>query len=181
MKSVREARRLLLILAIVLLVVAAAATAWLLSPAGRSRAALGREYRELQGQYQTQLRELGPARDIDKRLVQAREQQAAFYAERLPARYSTISETLTDLASRNKVQVSAVKYDAKDAEIPGLQRISIAAQITGDYGNEMKFINAMERSKLFFVIESVDLANAEGGGGNIRLNLQLQTFLRSAS
>jgi Tfp pilus assembly protein PilO len=179
MRSVREARRLLLIIAIVVLVVAAAATAWLVSPAGRSREALNREYNDLRAQYQVQIREIGPARDIEKGLAQAREQQAAFFAQRIPTHYSTISETLGELASKNQVLVSAVKYDAKDTEVPGLQRLTIAAQITGDYGNEMKFINAMERSKLFFVINSVNLGGAEGG--KVRLGLNFETYLRSAS
>ena len=178
MKSVRQARRLLLIVAIVLLVVAAGAIAWLVSPRGRSAAALHDEYTQLRSQYETQLHEVGPARDMDKRLAHAREQQAAFYTDRVPVRYSTISEALGDMASKNQVQVSAVKYDAKETEIPGLQRISIAAQVTGDYSNEMKFINAVERSKLFFVIDSVDLGSSEGG--KVRLDIHFETYLRGA-
>jgi Tfp pilus assembly protein PilO len=179
MKSVRDARRLLLIVAIVLLVIASGAIAWLLSPRGRSAAALHNEYNELRSQYEIQLHEIGPARDIDKRLAQAREQQAAFYAERLPAGYSAISETLFDLAAKEHVQATALRYDAKDTDIPGLQRVGLAATITGDYGDEMKFINAVERSKLFFVIDSIDLGAAEGG--KVRLDIHFQTYLRSES
>jgi Tfp pilus assembly protein PilO len=178
MKSVRVARRLLLIVAIVLLVIAAGAIAWLLSPSGRSAAALHNEYAQLRSQYEEQLHDVGPARDIDKRLAQAREQQAAFYTDRVPVGYSAISETLFDLAAKNHVQASALKYDAKDTDIPGLQRVGLAAQITGDYGDEMKFINAVERSKLFFVIDSVDLGAAEGG--KVRLDIHFETYLRSA-
>ncbi len=179
MKSVREARRVLLIIAIVLLVVAAGAMAWLLSPSGRNATALHAEYNELHTQYEARLHELGPARDIEKRLAEARKQQVAFYAERIPMRYSTISETLGDLATKNQVQVSAIKYDAKDTEIGGLQRVSVGAQFTGDYANEMKFINALERSKVFFVIDSISLGSAEGG--KVRLEIHFETYLRSAA
>ncbi len=178
MKSVREARRLLLTIAIVLLVIAAGAIAWLLSPSGRSAAYLHDNYNQLRADYEAKLREIGPARNIDKRLAQAREQQTAFYAERVPTGYAAISQALIDTAQENQVQVSAVKYEPKGTEIPGLQRVNIAADFTGDYGNEMKFINAMERSKMFFVIDSVDLAGAEGG--KVRLQIHLETYLRSA-
>ncbi len=178
MKSVREARRLLLIIAIVLLVIAAGATAWLLSPSGRNAAYLHDEYNQLQADYEARLKEIGPARDMDQRLAKAREQQAAFYADHIPVRYSTISETLDALASKNQVQISAIKYDPKDTQIAGLQRVNIAAQFTGDYANEMKFVNALERSKLFFVINSVDLGSAEGG--RVRLQINFETYLRSA-
>lgn len=178
MKSVREARRLLLIIAIVLAVVACAATAWLVSPSGRSSAYLHNEYQELRADYEAQVREFGPARNMDKRLAQAREQQATFYADRVPSGYAEISQALIDTAEKNQVQVSAVKYEPKSTDIPDLQRVNIAASFTGDYGNEMKFINAMERSKMFFVIDSVDLAGAEGG--QVRLEIHFVTFLRSA-
>jgi len=178
MKSVREARRLLVVIAVILAAIAIAATAWLLSPGGRSAAYLHNDYNRLRADYEAKLREIGPTRDMDKRLTLARQQQAAFYAERIPTGYSAISQALIDTAQQNQVQVSAVRYEPKGTDIPGLQRVNIAAQFTGDYGNEMKFINAMERSKMFFVINSVDLGGAEGG--KVRLEIHFETFLRSA-
>jgi len=63
-------------------------------------------------------------------------------------------------------------------ETPGATRIGIDAQLAGDYVNEMKFINALERSKLLFVVNSVDLGEAQGG--NVRLELRFETYLRGA-
>jgi len=179
MKSVREARRLLLIIAVILLLVDAGAIAWLLSPRGRGTRAHEDELRSLETEYREKIREIGPARDMDKRLALARQQQAAFYNEHIPTRYSSISETLGTLAQDNRVQVSAVRYEAKDTDVAGVQRIGINSVITGDYANEMRFINALERSKTFFVINSVSLGGAENGA--VRLELHIETFLRSAS
>jgi len=72
-----------------------------------------------------------------------------------------------------------VRYEAKDTDVAGVQRIGINSVITGDYANEMRFINALERSKTFFVINSVSLGGAENGA--VRLELHIETFLRSAS
>jgi hypothetical protein len=179
MKSVRDARRLLLIIAVVLLVIDAAAIAWLFSPRGRGTRAHENELRELETEYRTKIREIGPARDMDKRLTVARQQQVAFYNEHIPTRYSAISETLGKLAADNHVQVSAVRYEAKDTDVAGVQRVGISSLVTGPYASEMQFINSLERSKTFFVINSVSLGGAEGG--KVRLELHIETFLRSGS
>ncbi len=179
MKSVRDARRLLLIIAAILLIVDAAAIAWLLSPRGRGTRAHEDQLRELENEYRTKIREIGPARDMDKRLALAKQQQAAFFTDHIPTRYSAISDTIGKLAGENHVQVSAVRYDAKDTDVAGVQRIGISSSITGGYADEMRFINALERSKTFFVINSVTLGGAEGGA--VRLELHIETFLRSAS
>jgi len=179
MKSVRDARRLLLIIAVLLLIVDAGAIAWLLSPRGRGARAHENELRDLETEYRSKIREIGPARDMDKRLALARDQQASFYNEHIPTRYSAISETLGKLAADNHVQVSAVRYEAKDTDVGGVQRVGISSLVSGDYASEMQFINALERSKTFFVINSVSLGGAEGG--KVRLDLHIETFLRSAS
>lgn len=179
MKSVRDARRLLTIIAIVLLAIDAAAIIWLMSPRGRSAKAHEVELRELEAEYRAKIREIGPARDMDKRLATAREQQAAFYNEHVPARYSAVSETLGKLAAENHVQVSSVRYEPKDTDVSGVQRVSIGALVTGDYASEMRFINSLERAKEFFVINSVSLGGAEGG--QVRLEIHFETLLRSVS
>ncbi len=177
--TVKGARRLLLIIAMVLVALDLAALALLLSPVGRGRAAREQAYNEVRQEYQAKMREEGPARDIEKRIVDARKQIGEFYQDRLPSRYSDISDTIGKLASENHVQVATVRYDAKDSEIEGLQHIEITAQVTGDYNNQMRFINALERAKTFFVIDSVNLGGAETGG--VRLEMKLETFKKGAA
>ena len=177
--TVRGIRKLLVTIAAVLLLIDAAAIALLLSPIGRGRAEREQAYDRVRQELQAKLREIGPARDIDQKLLEARKQTEAFYRERIPYRYSDIADTLGKLASENHVQVAAMKYVAKDTDIAGLQRIDISTQISGDYNNQMRFINALERIKPFFVIESVDLAGAENG--SVRLDMKLQTFKRGGA
>jgi type IV pilus assembly protein PilO len=40
----------------------------------------------------------------------------------------------------------------------------------------VKFINALERDKMFFLIDGVNLAEQQG---NVRLQLKLETYLRN--
>ena len=56
--------------------------------------------------------------------------------------------------------------------------MNLSLDLGGNYENEIRFINALERSKLLLVIESVNQAESQSGG--VRLSLKLQTFLRTA-
>lgn len=178
-ETVRGAGKLLITIAVILLVLDAGAIALLLSPVGRGRAAREQEYNQVRQEYQAKLQEDGPARNIEEKLSEASKQTEQFYRDRIPSRYSDIADTLGKLASENHVQVETIKYDAKDTDITNLQRIDIQARISGDYNNQMRFINALERTKTFFVIDSVDLGGAEGGA--VKLEMKLETLKRGES
>lgn len=177
--NVPEARKRILAVLIVLLVLDVAAVALLMSPIGRSRSARQDEYERVRQQLLTKRRESLPARDMDKKLATAREQIDKFYRDRLPSRYSEVSEQIGKLASANKIQVASIKYDAKDTDIPGLQSVAIDATLSGDYANEMRFINALERNKLLFVLNNVQLGETQGGA--VRLQLKFDTYMRTAA
>ncbi len=179
MSSVREVRRWLIVAIVVLVVLDIAALALLFSPAGRSRAARETERDNLQREYQAKAHELAPVRDMDKKLADARKQIADFYAARVPGRYSDISNELGKLATENRVEISAIRYDEKDTEVTGLSRIGISALVTGDYASQMKFINSLERDKTFFLITGINLGGGEGG--QVRLDLHIETFLKAGA
>ncbi len=94
---------------------------------------------------------------MDGKLKQASTDIAEFDKERFPAEYSTVSEQLGKLAAASGVQIAAVKYDDKDAPVEGLRKLKIEVALSGSYLQEVKFINALERDKLFFVIDGVTL------------------------
>lgn len=179
MSSMQNARRLLIAIAAILLLADAGAIAILLSPSGRGREALQERYQQVRQEYQAKIRELGPAKDIDKRLLNARKQTEEFYKDRIPTRYSDISETIGKLASENHVQIANTKYEPKDTDIAGLQYIGITTQIRGNYNDQMRFINALERAKTFFVIDSVNLGGANNG--SVQLEMKLETFKRGGA
>lgn len=183
MHNVPEARRRLLIVLSVLLVLDIGAVALLLSPIGRSRTARQDEYSEVRKQLEAKRRDTLPTRDMDKKLATSREQIGSFYKDRITDRYSDISDQLGKLAAENHVQIAAIRYlpadPAKGEITPGTTRVAIDATLAGDYVNEMKFINALERSKLLFVVNSVNLAEAQGG--NVHLQVKFETYLRTGA
>ena len=82
---------------------------------------------------------------------------------------------LGKVATENGVQLSGVKYEEKDAPIEGLHKLNMEITLSGGYLQEVKFINALERDKMFFLIDSIALGEQQG---NVRLQLKLETYLR---
>jgi len=155
-----------------------ACVVYLLSPMGRSREARQRDLNTLQAQLAAKRQEVLPSRGMDGKLKQASTDIGDFYKERFPAQYSTVTEELGKVASASGVQIAAVKYDVKDAPVEGLRALNIEVALSGSYLSEVKFINALERNKIFFLIDGVTLGEQQG---NVRLQLKLQTYLRSGA
>jgi Tfp pilus assembly protein PilO len=171
-----EVRRRLMVLAIVLGVLAAACGTFLLTPYGRSRERLQEDYEKLRVERQRKERENGSLANIDQKLVAARQQIAAFYRDRLPEQYSSVSAELTKLASQSGVKLGTVKYDVdKDSPAPDVRLLHLSASVTGDYKNVAKFVNVLERDTMLFDPASVELTENQQG---VTLELKLNTYLR---
>ena len=177
MANLRQARKRLTAAAIVLAVLDVTAVGFLLSPLGRSRNVRELEYADARRELQTKIRDAVPLRGMDKKLDVARQQIADFYRERFPAQYSAISSELGKVASQTGVRVSQISYDPKPADVASLQEVAINANLDGDYLQVVKFINALERDKMFFMVDSLTLAQEQGG--IVKLQLKLETYLRS--
>ena len=178
MASIREVRKTLVPVLIALVVLDLACVGYLLSPAGRSREARQRDLNTLQAQLAAKRQEVLPTRGMDGKLKQASTDIASFYKERFPAQYSSVSEELGKLAAETGVRIAAVKYDDKDAPVEGLRKLNIEVALSGSYLQEVKFINALERAELFFVVDGVALGEQQG---NVRLQLKVETYLRSGA
>jgi type IV pilus assembly protein PilO len=178
MASIREVRKTLVPLLIALVAIDLACVAYLVSPMGRSREARERDLDALKVQVAAKRQEVVPARGMDGKLKQASTDIGDFYKERFPAQYSAVSEELGKVAAATGVQVAAVKYDDKDAPVEGLRKLEMEVALSGSYLQEVKFINALERDKVFFVIDGVTLGEQQG---NVRLQLKLETYLRSGA
>lgn len=59
-----------------------------------------------------------------------------------------------------------------------LTQVSIDASVSGDYRPIVLFINAVERDKVFFVINGISLSGQQTGQVNLRI--RMTTYLRPA-
>jgi hypothetical protein len=125
-----------------------------------------------------------PLRGIDQKLTQAQKDDATFMATRLPSRYSDVVEELGKLAQANHIAITAVAYKTTPDKVLDLIDLEMHAGLDGQYVNVMKFMNSVERDKMFFIIDSVGLTGAhdqKAGVGEVRLDVKLDTYLRGPS
>jgi len=176
MADLKQTRNRLYIVIPVLLALDAAAVAMLMTPVAGRESLRQEELR--QAWMGLKARESAPWRGLDKKIPQAKREIDAFYRDRFPSSYSAISSNLDKIAAESGVRVSSEKYAEKDADIPSLQRVEIDAEVSGDYVPLAKFINSLERSQLFFMIDGLDLGGEQSGG--VRLHIKLETYLRNS-
>jgi hypothetical protein len=118
-------------------------------------------------------------RGLDKKIPVAQQQIAKFYNTRCPAAASAMAENIDKLAAQSGVKIASVKYDEKDPEMLGLQRVQIEADLAGDYLQLVRFINLLERDPMFFLVDGVQLGGEQGGV--VRLQMKMETYLRTGA
>ena len=175
MPDLRQTRNRLTVIAAVLIVVNLVCAAMLVTPIAGAE----NSRREQMNQLWATLKacERSPSRGVDKKIPQARKEISDFYHDRLPDAYSAISTDLDKIGTESGVKVSGERYTEKDAEIEGLQRVVISADVSGDYLQIVHFINGLERSKLFFMVDGLELGSEQTG--TIKLQINLETYLRT--
>lgn len=131
---------------------------------------------ERETQYRAMQLKTKPLRGLDKKIAQAQSDEQAFYEKRFPATYSSVLTELGALAVKNNVLLGRVQYTQGKLD-QGVHQIRIDASLTGDYAPIVRFINGLERDKIFFLIEGIALTGQQNG--IVSLRMRLATFLRA--
>lgn len=177
MSNLRRLRRRFIIALIVMAVLDVAAVGLLVSPLAAAGAGQ-QEFDSVRRLVQAKMHIVIPPDQVQQRVKEASQQIDAFYRERLPARASQISEELGKVAAKTGVRLGQARYEELDSELPGLRHLRVGASLQGDYLAEVKFINALERDAMFFIVENVSLVEQRGGG--VQLQVELETYLKEA-
>ncbi|HEY6349009.1 MAG TPA: hypothetical protein VI636_06325 [Candidatus Angelobacter sp.] len=175
MTTMREIRKRFIVVLAVLATIDAGLVTYLLWPGSNTHA----EEQQLQQQFMVTQRQVGPLKGIDKKLEDTRAAIKTFYGERVLAHWSQISNELHKLAQENGVSLQAIKYNAGVSSLSNLQTVTIETGIAGDYLKIVRFINALERDKLLFVINVIALRGQTGG--TVELQISFETFLKEAA
>jgi len=133
----------------------------------------------LQAELTTKTRQVAPLKDLPQKVSLASHQIADFYKTRFPYQNSQIVTEFGKLAAANGVAIETVKYKPKDVETGGLQPEEIEASLSGNYTSLARFINALERDQMFFIIDSVTLGGQPQGP--VKLGMRLETFLKAGT
>jgi Tfp pilus assembly protein PilO len=160
----------------------------LFSPLAGSAASRDAERAQLANDLREKTREVVPLRGIDdKKMVEVRGQINEFYANRFPSLQSSVSEALGKVAAAHSVKIDIAKYESKaddkketkDAQAVGLSRVQIEASFSGSYQNMMHFVNDLERTKTFFLVDSVNVGEAQGG--DVKLQMKLEAYVKAGA
>ncbi|MBZ5629638.1 MAG: hypothetical protein LAO06_12315 [Acidobacteriia bacterium] len=179
MANLRLARKRIYVGLGVLLAVDIAAALVLLTPIAGAGAARRQEFDAVRRQVQQKMRVIMPPDQVQTRVDQARTQIDAFYEQRLASGAAALTAEIGKLASSNGVRLNSAKYAELESDLPGLNHVRIDASITGDYLAVVKFINAVERDQVFFIIDTVSLGEQQGG--HVGLAVSLETYLKSGA
>ena len=155
------------------------AAAVLFSPLVGSAGSRKLQLSQLRVELQKKTREVEPLRGMDKKIVLAKDQIGGFYKDRFAAKDSDLTNELGKLAAENGVRIQQARYKEEDAESSGVIPIEIEGSFSGDYLQLVRFINTLERSKLFFTVDSVDLAGESTGP--VKLQITMHSYLRSGA
>lgn len=132
-------------------------------------------YTQKQVQFKTLELQTQPLRGLDKRVDLTRGQIGTFFDRRIPDSYSSISAEVGALAVKSGIHLTRIQYTQAPSD-GRLTEITLDAGLSGEYPQIMRFINALERDKTFFVIRAMGLTGQQGGLVNLRL--RVSTWLR---
>jgi Tfp pilus assembly protein PilO len=93
------------------------------------------------------------------------------------AGYSAVSEDLGQLSHSAGLRTDTITFHQHSPDARGLMQIDIATAVEGDYESLVNFLNKLEHSDHFYVLDSLALASSSAG--KLRLNLQLRTYFRT--
>ena len=153
-----------------------------ISPLVGSAETRRQQLNQLQMELSAKTRSVAPLKDLPQKVQLASKQIAEFYQKRIPEQNSQIYEELGKLTNANGVTIDGVKYklkEEKDVERGKLQPVEVEADLAGNYSSLARFINALERDDMFFIINSVTLGGEPQGP--VKLNMKLEAYLKAGA
>jgi Tfp pilus assembly protein PilO len=160
------------------LLAAAFAFHWFGNPAEETQA----QVRNTQHQLAAVQSHLTTARTLSSKVEQARSAGEHFLTTYMTDRRNTYSTVLAEL---NRVAVDA-GMKSKEKALPPLEPIegsdnlsimTITANYEGTYPQLVKFVNLLDKSQRFIIIESLQAAPQQGTN-NLNISIRVNTFVR---
>lgn len=122
----------------------------------------------------------GPLQDVQEKLARSQQDVKKLTQERVPSRFSDITDTLHKVAQAHGVSAQRIQYDTDKSALAGVSIIKITTAVSGDYTRLAQFINALEREKILFVIKQISLTQQQQAG-SVELQIRFETYLKDKS
>lgn len=179
MPDLRKTRKDLKVAIGVMIALDVAAAVLYFSPLIGSAESRRMEMNQLQSELTLKTRQVAPLKDLPEKVKVASQEIGDFYKKRFPSENSQILTEIGKLASANGVRIEQGRYKPGENVTVGLQQVNMEYDLGGNYTSLARFINAVERDEMFFIIDNVSL----GGDpqGPVKLAVKLETFLKVGS
>lgn len=91
--------------------------------------------------------------------------------------YSALESDLNSIAGKAGLHISDKNYKETDVKNHGVTEISISTDVEGSYSSIIQFIDGLQQSKNFYLLNNLSLGSSKDGV--IKLQLELRTYFRS--
>lgn len=95
------------------------------------------------------------------------------------ARLVRVQLEIKALADRFNIDMESIHFDSEILGEEGLDRLVMTMPLEGGYANLRKFLQAVETSTEFLVVEGVALAEGSAGTGTLELSITLATYFEA--
>lgn len=140
----------------------------------------GEELRALEHERDLMNLDLKNAQSIRRDLPAVQRQCDDFFEKELRPSEGGYSQIVSDLGSIARdagLQITSTRFNPHGVDKHGVSELSVAISMEGPYPSLVSFINALERSGNFYLLDSLALDSSSNGF--LRLNLDLRTYFRS--
>jgi Tfp pilus assembly protein PilO len=155
-----------------------AALSWQMADANRTPQS---ELNAVKRQHSLMAADITRAETIRTTLPAVEQQCDSFFRQNfrpITSGYSSVISNFGSLSRGAGLQAENLNFHRHDADKRGVTEVDVSAVVDGDYSSVVRFVNDLEHSDTFYVLDGLSLA-ASGSGGQLKLNLQLRTYFRS--
>ena len=114
---------------------------------------------------------------LARNLAAASSTARASVAERSAS--SSIAAELGDVSKKAGIQLTGIVFHDKEVTGRNITERLMDATISGTYENVVKFLNGLQKSPNFYVVDSLELASEANTPNVLRVTMHLRTFSRT--
>jgi hypothetical protein len=147
-------------------------------PRGREAASLADEVQNLSRQIQKATGDIDRLRPEHARVLRGRSNLEVFYDEVLSTkqeRLISFQREIREIAQKFNINMEAISYP-RETLANKVTKLGAAMPLTGSYENLRAFLDTIERSENFIIIESIQLSSSKEGGVILSLTIGLSTY-----
>jgi Tfp pilus assembly protein PilO len=97
--------------------------------------------------------------------------------------YSVITAEFEQLGRESGLQISSLAFRPTDLAARGMTELAVDAKVAGNYKSVVRFLNGVQRSQNYYVLDSLSLSKdsgAPGSTGTVNVDLHMKSYFKGA-